>query len=45
LNTAVGDEFGAAVGISGNTIVVGADDSEGYRGSAYVFTKTAGGWK
>jgi hypothetical protein len=42
LHTAAGDEFGWAVGISGSTIVVGAAESEGLRGTAYVFAETAG---
>ncbi|MGO8863105.1 MAG: hypothetical protein ACLQRH_20425 [Acidimicrobiales bacterium] len=45
LNTAVGDQFGSAVGISGSNILVGADYSEGLRGTAYVFAKSAGSWK
>lgn len=40
------DLFGSSVGISGNTVVVGApsegDDSSG--GSAYVFGRTEGAW-
>ncbi|WP_419931727.1 fibronectin type III domain-containing protein [Candidatus Poriferisodalis sp.] len=41
------DEFGLSVAIDGDTIVVGAtrDDDGGWdSGSAYVFTKPAGGW-
>jgi hypothetical protein len=41
------DFFGYSVGISGNTIVVGArwDDDNGFKsGSAYVFTKPVNGW-
>ncbi len=42
------DDFGMSVGISGDTIVVGADaDSTAagvYSGSAYVFVRPAGGW-
>jgi hypothetical protein len=40
-------EFGISVGISGDTIVVGArgdDDNGTSSGSAYVFTKPPGGW-
>ena len=42
---APGDFMGLSVGISGNTIVVGANqiDSEGL-GTAYVFVKPSGGW-
>jgi hypothetical protein len=36
--------FGYSVAISGTTAIVGADFHEP-AGSAYVFTKTAGGWK
>ena len=41
------DHFGAAVSVSGDTIVVGAeldDDSGADSGSAYVFTEPVGGW-
>lgn len=41
------DEFGNAVAISGNTIVIGAhsdDDAGEGTGSAYVFEKPAAGW-
>ncbi len=42
------DEFGSAVAISGDTVVVGAaaDDNLGLRnaGSAYVFTRSGGVW-
>jgi len=44
---AADDLFGLSVAISGDTIVAGAygDDDKGlYSGSAYVFTKPAGGW-
>jgi glycerol uptake facilitator-like aquaporin len=44
LNTTPGDQFGSDVGISGSTIVVGAADSEGLRGTAYVFAKTGSSW-
>jgi hypothetical protein len=43
----VNDSFGASLGISGDTIVVGApDDCDTCTGpgSAYVFVKPAGGW-
>ncbi len=46
-DAAAGDEFGISVGVSGDTIVVGAhkDDDKGDKsGSAYVFTKPATGW-
>jgi hypothetical protein len=42
------DHFGAAVAISGNTVVVGADfddvGANNSQGSAYVFVKPASGW-
>ena len=44
---ATGDEFGISVAVDGDTVVVGAhkDDDDGDdSGSAYVFTKPAGGW-
>lgn len=45
-DAAVGDEFGFAVAISGNTIVVGApadDDGGSASGAVYVFERDAGG--
>ena len=39
------DWFGASVGIDGNTIAVGAPLARLERGSVYVFTQPAGGWK
>ena len=49
LDTAANDNFGAAVAVDGNTIVVGApfDDTPATadnEGSAYVFVKPAAGW-
>jgi hypothetical protein len=44
-DTVAGDEFGSSVAISGMTAVVGAGDHADHAGSAYVFTKTPGGWK
>jgi nucleoside-specific outer membrane channel protein Tsx len=44
-DTAAVDQFGYSVAISGTTAIVGAPDHGGYTGRAYVFTKTAGGWK
>ena len=42
---AVGDEFGwNAVAVDGDTVVVGAPGDDSEKGSAYVFTKPAGGW-
>jgi hypothetical protein len=45
LNAAGSDQFGSAVAVSGSTIVVGDDDSDGQRGTAYVFAETANSWK
>ena len=39
-----GDGFGAAVSISGNTVVVGSPNSNDRRGAAYVFEKPNTGW-
>lgn len=44
-DTAAGDEFGSAVGISGTTAIVGAGDHAGHTGRAYVFTEVATHWK
>ncbi len=41
---ATSDYFGYSVAISGDTIVVGAECDDSWRGSAYVFVKPAGGW-
>jgi hypothetical protein len=38
------NQFGFAVGISGETIVVGAHADNGGRGAAYVFVEAASGW-
>ena len=41
------DQFGCSVAVSGDTIVVGADDDDdngNSSGSAYVFVKPGGGW-
>jgi len=46
-DAATGDAFGAAVAISGNTIVVGAnfdDDGGDDSGSAYVFVRSGSSW-
>jgi hypothetical protein len=44
-DTAASDEFGSSVAISGTTVVVGAGNHANYAGEAYVFDKTASGWK
>ncbi len=38
------DQFGFSVAVDGNTVVVGADQDDNNRGSAYVFTEPQGGW-
>jgi len=38
------DELGVSVSISGDTVVVGAHEDDGARGSAYVFEKPVAGW-
>ena len=44
-DTVAGDEFGSSVAISGTTMVAGATSRAAAAGRAYVFTKTASGWK
>jgi hypothetical protein len=44
-DTVVGDAFGDSVAISGTSAVAGADGHAKAAGRAYVFTKTASGWK
>ena len=45
---AVADRFGVSVGISGNTVVVGANcatvSGNTYQGAAYVFVEPSSGW-
>jgi hypothetical protein len=41
---AAGDRFGFRVAISGDTVVAGAPDADGFSGSAYVFARPVGGW-
>ncbi len=46
-DTTSGDNFGGAVGVSGTTVLVGADgddDKGNLSGSAYVFEREQGGW-
>ncbi len=38
------DQFGFSVAVDGNTLVVGADQYDSNRGSAYVFTEPQGDW-
>jgi hypothetical protein len=42
---AADDTFGSDVAVSGTTILVGKSRDNGYRGAAYVFEKTPGGWE
>ena len=44
-DTIVGDGFGISVAASGTTVVVGASAHANSAGRAYVFTRTATGWK
>jgi hypothetical protein len=39
-----GDSFGGAVGLSGNTLVVGAQGDDSLRGSVYVFVRSGTNW-
>ena len=43
-DTADGDRFGFSVGVSGGTVVAGADAAANRRGKAYVFVEPSGGW-
>ncbi len=43
-NGTVGSYFGDSVASSGNTVVVGAPNTNSLHGSAYVFTEPASGW-
>ncbi len=44
-DAAANDEFGIAVAVDGDTIVVGAHQNNSNKGAAYVFTKPeSGGW-
>jgi len=43
--TVAGDYFGYAAAISGTTAIVGAPNFDVGLGRAYIFTKTASGWK
>jgi nucleoside-specific outer membrane channel protein Tsx len=44
-DTVAGDYFGSSVAVSGTIAVVGAPGHAKAAGRAYVFTKTASGWK
>jgi len=44
-DTVAGDFFGDSVAVSGTTVVAGAQNHASDAGRAYVFTKTATGWK
>ena len=43
-DAAANDEFGIAVAVDGDTIVVGAHQNDSNKGAAYVFTKVSGIW-
>jgi len=40
----VNDQFGSSVAISAETIVAGASGNAGYKGAAYVFTRSGSSW-
>lgn len=44
-DTVAGDNFGGMVAISGTNAIAGAPYHAGWAGRAYVYTKTATGWK
>jgi hypothetical protein len=44
-DTRPGDEFGAAVAVSGTTVLVGAADHGDLAGRAYVFARGRAGWR
>src|SRR5262245_38472503 len=44
-DAASGDRFGDAVGISGDTVVVGASDAASDAGAAYVFVRSGTSWR
>ncbi len=39
-----GDNFGFSIAVSGDTVVIGAYENDGGKGSAYVFTRVSGTW-
>jgi|SRR5579863_6766043 hypothetical protein len=39
------DQLGISVAVGGDTIVAGANGSNGYEGSVYVFVEPTGGWQ
>jgi len=41
---AANEVFGTSTAISGNVVVAGAPDADGFSGSAYVFARPVGGW-
>ena len=43
-NAGQGTVFGTSVAVDGNTIVVGSQGEDTYKGAAYVFTKSNNGW-
>ena len=44
LDPAANDNFGRSVAVDGDTVVVGADLDDSFKGSAYVFTRESGAW-
>jgi len=43
-DAAADDHFGFSVAVSGDTLVVGANQKDGFTGSAYVFTRSGTTW-
>jgi photosystem II stability/assembly factor-like uncharacterized protein len=41
---AAGDAFGISVALSGSTVIIGAPNTNAFRGAAYVFTLSGGTW-
>jgi len=41
----VSDEFGDAVAVDNNTVVVGAPDHNSFKGATYIYTRPQTGWK
>ncbi len=43
-DSAIGDYFGNAVSVSGDTAVIGANSKDTYKGAAYVFVRSGAVW-
>ncbi len=44
INPVTGDEFGSAIAVSGDTVIVGAPVANLRRGAAYVFIRSGSAW-